>query len=425
MDLETDVMKEYTAICTSMGQAAKQAAATLQLLSTEDRNDIVLAIADTLKRYSGDIVKANELDMKRAKLAGISTTMLDRLRVDEKRISEMVEGVRQVAALEDPIGGILETIHRPNGLMIEKKAVPLGVVAMIYEARPNVTVDAAVLCLKSGNAAILRGGKEAMETNKAIVAFIQKTLVDVGLPPKAVQLVPITDRAVVPILLKQREYIDVAIPRGGAGLIQRVVASSTVPVIETGSGVCHIYVDEQADYKKVLPIIINAKVQRPSVCNAVETLLIHRDRVEDCLLPICEALGEQGVIIYGDTTVCSYYDKSNLATDIAWSTEYNDLMINIKVVDSLTQAIEHINTYGTHHSECIITEDEKRATVFMNTVDAAVVYVNASTRFTDGFEFGFGAEIGISTQKLHSRGPMGLQALTSYKYYVHGKGQIR
>ena len=319
----------------------------------------------------------------------------------------------------------MESSTRPNGMEITKVRVPLGVIAMFYEARPNVTVDAAALCMKTGNAVILRGGKEAFHTNECLVNLLRDALTEVNLPADAVELVTVTDRAAVSDLLRQREYIDVVIPRGGAGLIKRIVEESRIPVIETGSGVVHVYVDKDCDEAKIVPIVVNAKVQRPSVCNSAETLLIH-EAVAPKLLPIiADALMAKQVELRGDEASRAIVKDIKAAEESAWSTEYNDLIMNVKVVPSVEAAIAHINHYGTKHSECIITENKEAAQAFLQQVDASTVYVNVSTRFTDGFEFGLGAEIGISTQKLHARGPMGLLALTSYKYYVQGDGQIR
>ena len=351
--------------------------------------------------------------------------MYDRLRLTKERIEQMALGVRELVDLEDPIGEVMESSTRPNGMEITKVRVPLGVIAMFYEARPNVTVDAAALCMKTGNAVILRGGKEAFHTNECLVNLLRDALTEVNLPADAVELVTVTDRAAVSDLLRQREYIDVVIPRGGAGLIKRIVEESRIPVIETGSGVVHVYVDKDCDEAKIVPIVVNAKVQRPSVCNSAETLLIH-EAVAPKLLPIIEdALMAKQVELRGDEASRAIVKDIKAAEESAWSTEYNDLIMNVKVVPSVEAAIAHINHYGTKHSECIITENKEAAQAFLQQVDASTVYVNVSTRFTDGFEFGLGAEIGISTQKLHARGPMGLLALTSYKYYVQGDGQIR
>lgn len=424
-DTGADKTAEYIALFTDMGKKAKVAATALLAADTAKKNEALAVIADSLEAHSTDILAANELDMKAAAANGLPAIMMDRLRLTEERIQQMAKGVRQVIELADPIGKNLESFKRPNGLHITKVCVPLGVIAIIYEARPNVTVDAAALTLKTGNAVILRGGKEAMASNQCMVAVIRESLASVGLPEDAVQLVTVTDREAVGSLLTLREYIDVVIPRGGAGLIKRIVTESSIPVIETGSGVVHIFIDETADIEKAIPIVVNAKVQRPSVCNSAETLLVHRLVAPTALPKLAEALVAENVRLVGDCRVRSLLPEVAVATEASWATEYNDLIMNVKIVDSIDEAITHINHYGTKHSECIVTEDTVKAAQFQRDVDASTVYVNASTRFTDGFEFGFGAEIGISTQKLHARGPMGLPALTSYKYLVTGDGQVR
>ncbi len=424
-NIATDKAAEYLAIFTDMGKKAKKASTALLSADEAKKNEALAAIADSLEAHSAEILAANEEDMKNAATNGLPTIMMDRLRLTADRIHQMAEGVRQVIDLEDPTGKVLETVTRPNGLEVKKVSVPLGVIAIIYEARPNVTVDAAALTLKTGNAVILRGGKEAMGSNQCMVGIIRDALKSVGLPEDAVQLVTITDREAVGPLLTLRDYIDVVIPRGGAGLIKRIVTESIIPVIETGSGVVHVFIDETADEAKAVPIVVNAKVQRPSVCNSAETLLVHRLAAPHLLPKLAEALEAKNVRLVGDGRVRSLLPKVEPATDESWATEYNDLIMNVKIVDDVDEAIDHINHYGTKHSECIVTEDKANAAKFQRDVDASTVYVNASTRFTDGFEFGFGAEIGISTQKLHARGPMGLPALTSYKYLVTGDGQVR
>lgn len=418
-------MMDYKTLFETMGRQAKTAAFDMQKVSTKMKNDVLARVADILEADMATILTANEEDMKHAAANGVPPVMMDRLQLTAERIRQIALGVRQVIDLLDPIGECMERTTRPNGIRIEKRRVPLGVIAMIYEARPNVTIDAAVLCLKTGNAVILRGGKEAMASNRALVAVLRRALKESGLPEDAVQLVEVTDREAVSDLLRQRAYIDVVIPRGGAGLIRRIVEESRIPVIETGSGVVHIYVDKEADPAKVVPIVINAKTQRPSVCNAAETLLVHREAVDTILPDVIDALIKAGVRLYGDEAIQRLTAAAMPATEESWYTEYNDLVMNCRVVDSLEEAIDHINRYGTKHSECIITENKATADTFMRDVDASSVYVNASTRFTDGFEFGYGAEIGISTQKLHARGPMGLPALTSYKFLVYGDGQTR
>ena len=418
-------MNPYTAYFESLGKAARSASMAGQVLSTEDKNRILEQIASDLENAIPTILEANHIDCSQAKENGVPSVMMDRLRLTKERIEGICEGVRQVANLRDPIGTVLESRTLENGLRIEKRQIPIGVIGMIYEARPNVTVDAAALAIKTGNAIILRGGKEAYHTSEAMVQIMQDSLVRCGVSKELVQLVSILEREAVGELLAQRKWIDVMIPRGGAGLIQFVVNNSKIPVIETGSGVVHGYVDVSADEMMALQVLENAKLSRPSVCNAMETILLHEARLHDLGPKIVSMLEEKGVAIYGDLHIQSLSSQVKPATEDNWSTEYNDYIVNIKVVSSIDEAITHINTFGTKHSEMIITEDPTQAEQFMNLVDASTVYVNASTRFTDGFEFGLGAEIGISTQKLHARGPMGLDALTSYKYYVFGHGQVR
>ena len=418
-------MTEYATYFETMGRKARVASTAMQLADTAAKNTLLLTVADVLESHIPAILEANDFDMSQAGQYNLPKIMYDRLRLTKERIEQMALGVRQLVDLADPIGEVMESSTRPNGMKISKVRVPMGVIAMFYEARPNVTVDAAALCMKTGNAVILRGGKEAFHTNECLVNLLRDALSAVNLPADAVVLVTITDRAAVSDLLRQREYIDVVIPRGGAGLIKRIVEESRIPVIETGSGVVHVYVDKDCDESKIVPIVINAKVQRPSVCNSAETLLIH-EAVAPKLLPvIAKALTDNHVEIRGDDASRTIVENINAADDTAWATEYNDLIMNVKVVPSAEAAIAHINHFGTKHSECIITENKETAQAFLQQVDASTVYVNVSTRFTDGFEFGLGAEIGISTQKLHARGPMGLLALTSYKYYVQGDGQIR
>lgn len=407
------------------GLLAKEAGKRIAALDGEEKNRLLLAACSGLLAASDRILAANARDLEKADEYGLSEAMKERLTVTEARISEMAEGIRQVAFLPDPCGQVLSRRVLENGLDIVKITVPFGVIAQIYESRPNVTVDTAALCLKSGNACLLRGGKEARYTNEAMTAVFQDVLSGHGLPKEAVTSILDPDRALVKSLLTMRDVVDLAIPRGGAGLIRFVVETATVPVIETGSGVCHTYVDRRADLEKALPIVINAKAQRPSVCNALETLLIHRDIADVLIPPLFAALREQDVEIRGDSAVCAIDPDTAAAGPADWETEYGALILSVKVVDSLEEAASHIARYGTKHSECILSEDAEAVRFFMNEVDAACVYANASTRFTDGFEFGFGAEIGISTQKLHVRGPMGLPALVSYKYKIFGNGQIR
>ena len=418
-------MNPYTAYFESLGKAARTASMRGQVLSTEEKNRILEKIALDLEAAIPAILEANDIDYSQAKENGVPSVMMDRLRLTKERIQGICEGVRQVAHLSDPIGTVLESRDLENGLHIEKRQIPIGVIGMIYEARPNVTVDAAALAIKTGNAIILRGGKEAYHTSDVMVQIMQGSLERCGVPKELVQLVSILEREAVGEFLGQRKWIDVMIPRGGAGLIQFVVNNSKIPVIETGSGVVHGYVDASADETMALQVLENAKLSRPSVCNAMETILLHEGRLQDLGPKIVSMLEEKGVVVYGDAKVQRLSSKIKLGTEDNWATEYNDYIVNCKVVASIDDAIAHINTFGTKHSEMIITEDPTEAERFMNLVDASTVYVNASTRFTDGFEFGLGAEIGISTQKLHARGPMGLDALTSYKYFVFGHGQVR
>lgn len=404
---------------------AKEAKYEVALLSTESKNRGILAVADALIKNSADIIKANAVDMENGINKGLPQGLLDRLKLDAGRIEGIAEGLRQVVDLEDPIGKVTETWERPNGLQISKRLVPIGVVGVIYEARPNVTVDVFGLCFKTGNATILKGGSDALESNKAIVKVIRDTLEKEGLPVDAITLIEDTTRESTNQLMRMNDYVDVLIPRGGAGLIRSVVENASVPVIETGSGNCHIYVDHDADIDMAVSIIENAKTQRIGVCNACESLVIHKDIAPKLLPALTKKLKEHNVQIFADQGSIEYMEGSEPATEKDFATEYLDYIISVKTVSSVEEAIEHINKYNTGHSESIITNDEVNANKFLDGVDASCVYVNASTRFTDGFEFGFGAEIGISTQKLHARGPMGLLALTSYKYTIRGNGQIR
>lgn len=408
-----------------MGENAVSAKYFLQSATAEEKNKALLLIADKLTEHAERILLANAEDMKRGEENGMNQGLLDRLRLTKERIGAMAEGVRQVAALSDPVGEVLERFERPNGLQIEKRRVPIGVIGIIYESRPNVTADAFALCFKAGNAVILKGGSDALRSNMAITAVIREALADTGIPEDVVQLIEATDRAVTAAFMKLNDYVDLLIPRGGAGLIKSVVENSTIPVIETGTGNCHIYVDKDADLSMAVDIIINAKTQRIGVCNACESLVIHED-IKEAFLPLLEkSLREHHVEMRGDEGVREVLTDCIPATEADFGTEYLDYIISMKTVSSVEEAISHINKYNTKHSEAIITENEKAAQKFLNGVDAACVYVNASTRFTDGFEFGFGAEIGISTQKLHARGPMGLKELTSYKYAIRGTGQVR
>ncbi|HHW67194.1 MAG: glutamate-5-semialdehyde dehydrogenase [Epulopiscium sp.] len=407
------------------GALAKEASIILAKKSSEEKNKGLIKAADFLLQYKDEIIKANEIDLQFAKENGIKGSLIDRLTLNEKRIESMAEGLRQIAMLEDPVGEVLSMKKRPNGLVIGQKRVPMGVIGIIYEARPNVTADAFGLCLKTGNAVILRGGKEAIHSNIQIVKILKNALDEAGLPKESVQLVEDTSRETAKEMMRLNEYLDVLIPRGGAGLIQTVVQNSTVPVIETGIGNCHIYVDHKAKLDEAVSITVNAKVQRPGVCNAAESLLVHKDVAEIFLPKVYDELKKYNVEIRGDEKVLEILPDVNRATEEDWGMEYLDYIISVKVVDSIDEAIGHINKYGTKHSEAIITEDYTNAQRFLEEIDAAAVYVNASTRFTDGFEFGFGAEIGISTQKLHARGPMGLKELTTIKYIIYGNGQIR
>ena len=410
-----------------MGQQARTAARRLAAATTGDKNNALLAMAAQLQAQADAILAANARDVAYAKENGMSQSMLDRLSLSKDRIDGMADGVRQVAALPDPIGEVMDGFRRPNGLKIEKVRVPLGVIGIIYEARPNVTSDAAALCLKAGNAAILRGGKEAIDSNTAIANALRDGLAAAGLPADAVQLIPDTSRETATRLMRLNGYLDVLIPRGGAGLIRSVVENATVPVLETGTGNCHIYVDASADIDMACAITVNAKASRPSVCNAAETLLVHEAIAEKALPALGKALAKAGVRLHADDrsrALMAVVDAVP-ATEQDWATEYLDYDMAVKVVPSLEAAIDHITRYSTGHSECIITDSQSAAQQFVDQVDAAAVYVNASTRFTDGGEFGLGAEIGISTQKLHARGPMGLRELTTCKYIITGNGQIR
>ena len=407
------------------GQKAKEVAFELSNLSTNEKNKGLLAMAEHLIKNTEYIIEENKKDLQNAIEKGTPEAMLDRLSLDEKRILGMANGLKQVAALPDPIGEVTSMYTRPNGLQIGQKRVPLGVIGIIYEARPNVTSDAAGLCFKAGNAVILRGGSEAINSNKAVIKSLVEGLKSVNLPENAIQLVEDTRREVATEMMKLNQYIDVLIPRGGAGLIQAVVNNATVPVIETGVGNCHIYVDETADFEMAKNIVVNAKISRPSVCNAAEKLLIN-EKIADAFIPVVlKALRDNNVEIRGDETAQRFDTSIITAEKEEWSNEYLDYKMAVKVVKDVDEAIAHINKFGTGHSEAIVTNSYENSQKFLQKVDAAAVYVNASTRFTDGEEFGFGAEIGISTQKLHARGPMGLKELTTTKYIIYGNGQIR
>ncbi len=411
-------------IVAQKAERAKAAAKRLAVMNARKKNEALLAMADALEKQEEKILAANSQDLVQAIIEDTPKATLDRLMLSEERIKSMAGGLRKLAELPDPIGEIVEGCTRPNGLVIRKIRVPLGLVGMIYEARPNVTVDAAGLCLKAGNAVLLRGGSEAFNSNAQLVRILRQALRGTSVPEDSIRFIDDTDREAVDAMMELRGCIDVLIPRGGAGLIQKVVEKSRVPVIETGAGVCHTYVDETADLAMAKDIVLDAKLSRPAVCNAMETLLVHEKVADAFLSDIIQNLQERDVEVRGCERTMRYGNVV-LATEQDWATEYNDLILSIKVVDSMEQAIEHINRYNTKHSETIVTSDYARARRFQQMVDAAVVYVNASTRFTDGFEFGYGAEIGISTQKLHARGPMGLEALTTVKYLVDGDGQIR
>ena len=408
-----------------LGKNAKEAENTLRTISTNQKNRVLAAVADHLVESSEKLLEANAIDVSNGKKNNMPEGLIDRLLLTSDRIEGMAEGLRQLVALEDPIGEITGMKKRPNGLLIGQKRVPLGVIGIIYEARPNVTTDAFGLCFKTGNVVILKGGSDAIHSNEAIVECIRETLVSEGVTPDAIQLIQDTSRETAAEFMKMNEYVDVLIPRGGRGLIKAVVNQSTIPVIETGTGNCHIYVDKTADLQMAADIIMNAKTQRVGVCNACESLLVH-ESVKDALLPVlAERLKTKNVEMRADQEAMDLMPGAVPATEEDWGTEYLDYILSIKVVYSVDEAIAHINRYNTGHSEAIITNDYTNAQKFLDEVDAAAVYVNASTRFTDGFEFGYGAEIGISTQKLHARGPMGLLALTTTKYIIYGNGQVR
>ena len=410
---------------TEMGQRAKDAAAVLAKVSSEQKNKALLEAAKALRQSADTILAANAQDLKRGRENGMSEALLDRLMVNPARIDAMAEGLEQIVTLDDPIGEILSMKKRSNGLMIGQMRVPFGVIGIIYESRPNVTADAFGLCFKTGNAVILRGGSDAISSNTAIAEILRNALVSAGMPKDSIQLVTDTSHETAREMMRLNRYIDVLIPRGGARLIRTVVENSTVPVIETGTGNCHVYVDEFADLDMAVNIIVNAKTQRLGTCNTCESLVVHSKVAEEAIPKIAKALFEKDVEIRGDEEARKLVPQIHEASEEDWGREYLDRIISLKVVDSIDEAIAHINRYNTGHSEAIVTKDYEHAQQFLREVDAAAVYVNASTRFTDGFEFGFGAEIGISTQKLHARGPMGLLALTSTKYIIYGDGQIR
>lgn len=414
-------MKEIIEI----GKKAKEAAYELAHLDTSAKDSILRGVAEKLVEATAPILEENRKDLANAEKMGLKGAIVDRLTLNEDRIKGIAEGLEQIAGLEDPVGEVLEMKKRPNGLMIGKKRVPLGVVGVIYESRPNVTADVGGLCIKTGNVCVLRGGKEAFNSNLAIVNIFRDVVSALGYNPDMIQLVTNTTRESANALMKLNDYLDILIPRGGAGLIQAVVQNSTVPVIETGVGNCHVFVDASADLEMARDIVVNSKTHRPGVCNAAESLLIHQDIAEKAIPFIGQALLDAKVEVRGDDQVCGLLEGASQANEEDWATEYLDYIISAKVVGSLNEAISHIHTYGSSHSESIVTSDYGNAQFFLDRIDAAAVYVNASTRFTDGFEFGYGAEIGISTQKLHARGPMGLKELTTTKYVIYGSGQIR
>ncbi|MBP3951172.1 glutamate-5-semialdehyde dehydrogenase [Bacillus suaedae] len=404
---------------------AKECARVLSSKTTEEKNTALLKIADFLLNETDFLIRENEKDLEVARNNGTNEGIIDRLTLTAERLSDMAEGLKQVADLPDPVGESLTEYQRPNGLGIEKIRVPLGVIGMIYEARPNVTIDASSLCLKSGNAVLLRGSSSAIHSNIALVKVVQDALKQTAIPSEAIQLLEDTRRETATEMFTLNDYLDVLIPRGGASLIQSVVKNASVPVLETGVGNCHLFIDETANPEMAISISVNAKTQRPSVCNAAETIVIHQKWADQHFEQLVKALSEKNVSFVGDQKAQTYNQTIVQATEEDWANEFLDLKVAIKIVDSLEEAIEHIYKYGTKHSEAIISEDANNVTTFLNEIDAAAVYHNASTRFTDGFEFGFGAEIGISTQKLHARGPMGLEALTSTKYLVRGNGQVK
>ena len=418
---EDGIMSSIANIC----MKAKNCKYQLQKLSTDDKNKGLKLVAKALVDNASDIIECNAVDLKNGEAKGLNKGLLDRLKLDESRIKSMAEGLLQIASLADPIGEIKETVKRPNGLLVGKKTVPLGVVGVIYEARPNVTVDVFGLCFKTGNAVVLKGGSDALCSNIAIVKVIKSTLEEANLPVDAITLIEDTSHETTNEMMQLNGIIDVLIPRGGAGLIKSVVKNATIPVIETGTGNCHVFVDESADVDMAVNIIENAKTQRIGVCNACESLVIHSNVASAVLPKLNEMFARHNVLVKADDKAKSLMKDAVDATEADFGMEYLDYIISVKTVDSIDEAIEHINKYNTGHSECIVTSDYNNSQRFLDEIDAACVYVNASTRFSDGFEFGFGAEIGISTQKLHARGPMGLNALCSYKYIIYGNGQVR
>jgi len=418
-------IEDMNTMLNAMAERALFSSRVLSVMSSSEKNNCLEAIANQLEKDEKNILSANEKDIDNAIRNGLSSVMIDRLRLDKDRIKVMADGLRELIILEDPVGKILSTTVRPNGLEIKKVSVPIGVIAIIYESRPNVTVDAAGLCLKSGNAVILRGGSESINSNIALSHSITRACISKGLNNGLVQLIPTTERTAVNLLLKMDKYIDLVIPRGGEGLIRKVVQESTIPVIKHYKGICNIYIDSECDVEMAINIVENAKCQRPGVCNAVENVIIHEDIAEEISSKIADRLISRGVELRGDKIFCSYVPQAIKATEEDWSTEYLDLILSVKIVPNLESGIQDINRYGSRHSDLIITNNSLRAARFMKQVDSSTVYHNASTRFTDGHEFGMGAEIGISTDKLHARGPMGLKELNTYKYLVYGTGQVR
>jgi len=416
---------DYKKYALELAETAKDASREIAWLSTEEKNAALWSMANLLERSRGEIEEANRKDLAAGEKAGLSTALLDRLRITPARLRAMADGLRDVAALDDPVGRVIDERIRPNGLVITRVRDPIGVIGIIYESRPNVTVDAAGLCLKSGNAVILRGGKEAIHSNLVLAGILRRAMKDTAFPVDALQIVNIADREVVGELLKMDQFIDLIIPRGGESLIRAVVEGSTIPVIKHYQGICHIYVAASADFEMALDILENAKIQRPGVCNAVETLLVDKKIMNSFLPEVAARLSGKGVELRGCDITLSILPGIKAAVESDWREEYLDLILSVKVVDGVAAAVDHINTYGSRHSDAIITREEEEAENFLRRVDSAAVYVNASTRFTDGGEFGLGAEIGISTDKLHARGPMGLEELTTYKYVIRGEGQIR
>ena len=412
-------------IVTDLCKRASEIRYDVQKLSTDKKNQALHTAADKLVLRTEEILAANRKDIEAGRASGMSEALIDRLTLTESRIEQIAEGLRQVAELPDPVGEVMDEFERPGGMKIRKVRVPMGVIGVIYESRPNVTADAFALCFKAGSAVILKGGSDAIHSNIAITDVLRESLKDCGIDPDAVQLIATTDRAATREFMTMREYVDLLIPRGGAGLIRAVVENSRIPVIETGTGNCHIYVDKDADLEMAMKILINAKTQRIGVCNAAESLVVHRDVLDRFLPMLSNKMQEYKVLLRADESSKKLLPHAEAATEEDFGTEYLDLILSVKTVDSVEEAIDHINRYHTGHSDCIVTENAEAAQKFLNEIDSACVYVNVSTRFTDGFEFGFGAEIGISTQKLQARGPMGLREITSYKYLVTGNGQVR